>query len=65
MAGDFNCTLDPLKDKSSGIDQSHSRGRGVIHCFMKEISLIDVWREDNPNGKNIHVTLVHTSHIPA
>ena len=51
MAGDFNCTLDPQKDKSSGVDQSHSRSRGVIHHFMKEMSLIDVWREDNPNGK--------------
>lgn len=51
MAGDFNCTLDPQKDKSSDVDQSHSRSRGVIHHFMKEMSLIDVWREDNPNGK--------------
>lgn len=51
MAGDFNCTLDPQEDKSSGVDQSHPRSRGVIHHFMKEISLIDVFREDNPNGK--------------
>lgn len=51
MAGDFNCTLDPRKDKSIGVDQSHLRSRGVIHHFMKEISLIDVWREDNPNGE--------------
>lgn len=51
MAGDFNCTLDPRKDKSTGVDQSHLRSRGVIHHFMKEMSLIDVWREDNPNGK--------------
>ncbi len=51
MAGDFNCTLDPLKDKSSGTDRSHSRNRGVIHHFMKEMNLIDVWREDNPNDK--------------
>lgn len=61
----FNCTLDPWKDKSSGVDQSHPRNRGVIHHFMKEMSLIDVWREENPNGKNIHVTLVITSHILA
>lgn len=23
IAGDFNCTLDPLKDRSSGLDNSH------------------------------------------
>ena len=51
MAGDFNCTLDPQKDRSSGVDQSHLRSRGVIHHFMKEMNLIDVWREDNPTGK--------------
>lgn len=52
MAGDFNCALDPQKDKRSGVDQSHSRSRGVIHQFMKEMCLIYVWREDNPNGRN-------------
>lgn len=68
MAGDFNCTLDPQKYKSAGVDQSHSRSRSVIHHFMKEMSLFDVWREDNPNSKkkkNIHVTPVHTSHTRA
>lgn len=49
IAGDFNCTLDPVKDKSSGVDQSHPRSRGIIHYFMKEMNLIDIWREANPN----------------
>lgn len=61
MAGDFNCTLDPKRDKSSGMDQSHQRSRGVIHHFMKEMNLIDVWKIKTI--KNIHVTLLHTSHI--
>lgn len=33
MAGDFNCTLDPREDKSSGVDQSHLRSRGVNSSF--------------------------------
>ena len=35
LARDFNCTLDPVRDRSSGIDQSHLRSRGVVHHFMK------------------------------
>ncbi len=27
IAGDFNCTLDPLLDRSSGLDSSHSQSR--------------------------------------
>lgn len=49
IAGDFNCTLDPVKDKSSEVDQSHPRSRGIIHHFMKEMNLIYIWREANPN----------------
>lgn len=51
MAGDFNCTLDPQRDRSTGVDQSHLRSRDVIHHFMKEVNLIDAWREDNPATK--------------
>lgn len=51
MPGDFNCTLNPQCDKSSGVDQSHPRSRDVIHHFMKEMNPIDIWREDNPNDK--------------
>lgn len=51
ITGDFNCTLNPTLDKSSGIDQSHSKSREVIKQFMKEMNLIDIWREENPNSK--------------
>lgn len=51
MAGDFNCTLNPSLDKSSGVDQSHTKSRGVIKQFMKEMNLVDLWREKNPNNK--------------
>lgn len=49
VAGDFNCTLDPVRDRSTGTDQSHPRSRSIIHHFMKEMNLIDIWREVNPN----------------
>lgn len=48
VAGDFNCALDPVKDKSSGAVESHIGSRVTIHHFMKEFNLIDIWREENP-----------------
>lgn len=47
VAGDFNCALDLAKD-SSGAVESHIRSRVIIHHFMKELNLIDIWREENP-----------------
>lgn len=40
VAGDFNCTLDSVRDRSTGADQSHHRSRSIIHQFMKEMNLI-------------------------
>lgn len=42
VAGDFNCALDPAKDRSSGAVDSHSRSRVTIYHFMKELNLIDI-----------------------
>ena len=44
IAGDFNCTLNPSMDRSTGADQSHNRCRAVIHHFINEYSLLDIWR---------------------
>lgn len=44
IAGDWNCTLDPTKDRSTGVDQSHNKSRTTIKYFLKELNLIDVWR---------------------
>lgn len=49
VAGDFNCVLDPVKDRSSGTEESHTRSRVTIQHFMKELNLIDIWREENPD----------------
>lgn len=44
IAGDFNCTLDPNKDKSSHSDMTHTKSRAVIQHFMKDLDLRDIWR---------------------
>lgn len=40
IGGDFNVTLDPLKDKSTGSDTSHTRSRKSILNFMKDLNLL-------------------------
>ncbi len=35
MGGDFNCTLDPIRDRSSGLDQSHKQTRKTLQYFIK------------------------------
>lgn len=51
MAGDFNCTLDPKLDRSSGLDTSHLQTRKKIHQYMKDLNLCDPWRIQNPSKK--------------
>ncbi len=40
MGGDFNCTLDPIRDRSSGLDQSHKQTRKTLHYFIKDLTLL-------------------------
>lgn len=49
IAGDWNCTLDPGKDRSTGTDQTHNKSRSTIHHFIKELHLVDIWRYLKPN----------------
>lgn len=49
IAGDFNCTLDPNKDRSTHLDTTHTKSRAVIHQFMKELNLRDIWSDRNPD----------------
>ena len=51
IAGDFNCTLNPSVDRSTGLDQSHSKCRTVIQCLIEKLKLLDVWRELKPHNK--------------
>lgn len=45
IAGDFNCTLNPSLDRSTGTDHSHHVSRCTIKRFMKDLKLLDIWRE--------------------
>uniref|UniRef100_A0AAX7T371 exodeoxyribonuclease III n=1 Tax=Astatotilapia calliptera TaxID=8154 RepID=A0AAX7T371_ASTCA len=51
VGGDFNCTLEPRLDRSSGLDSSHPKSRQVIQHFMFELNLKDIWRLKNPTGR--------------
>lgn len=33
----FNCTLDPVRDRSSGLDNTHTRSRKTINNFLKNL----------------------------
>lgn len=48
MGGDFNCAPNPLLDRSSRNDCSHTNTRKVIGHFMSELHLCDIWRIRNP-----------------
>ncbi len=48
IAGDFNYTLNPSIDRSTGIDQTHTGCRMTINHFTKELKLLDIWRELKP-----------------
>uniref|UniRef100_A0A8C6PR15 exodeoxyribonuclease III n=1 Tax=Nothobranchius furzeri TaxID=105023 RepID=A0A8C6PR15_NOTFU len=47
IGGDFNCTLQPNLDRSTGIDMSHSNIRKEILQLIKDFNLVDIWRSKN------------------
>lgn len=49
IGGDWNCVLDPSKDRQTGTDQAHNKSRKTILNFMKELHLIDIWRQLKPD----------------
>lgn len=51
IGGDCNCVLDPLKDRSTGADASHSDARKVLLYSINDLYLIEVWRKLHPNKK--------------
>lgn len=48
IAGDFNCTLDPKLDRSTGVDSSHIQSRKKLLQYIKDLNLCDPWRRLNP-----------------
>lgn len=49
IAGDWNCTLNPIKDRSTGVDQTHHKSRLTINQFIRELNLLDIWRHFKPD----------------
>lgn len=49
IAGDFNCTMDPEMDRSTGVDSSHIQSRKTLLQYMKGLNLCDPWRRLNPS----------------
>lgn len=51
LGGDFNCTLDPVLDKSSGKDNTHGKTRKLLNDYIRDLRLQDIWRISNPTTK--------------
>ena len=49
IAGDFNCALNPAKDRTPGSTASHTQSRRIIQQFMQDLNLVDIWRELKPD----------------
>uniref|UniRef100_A0AAQ5X3B6 exodeoxyribonuclease III n=1 Tax=Amphiprion ocellaris TaxID=80972 RepID=A0AAQ5X3B6_AMPOC len=45
IGGDFNCTLNPTIDHSTGSDIYKTQTRQVINQYISDINLVEVWRE--------------------
>lgn len=50
LAGDMNCTLNPVKDRSTGADSTHVKSRKLINYFMNDLNMLDIWRQLNPSS---------------
>ena len=49
IGGDFNLVLNLDLDKKGGRHQTHNKSQAVIHTWMEDTDLIDIWRVKNPN----------------
>lgn len=49
IAGDFNCTMDPKMDRSTGVDSSHIQSRKILLQYIKGLNLCDPWKRLNPS----------------
>lgn len=49
IGGDFNCTLNPAKDRSTGHDTSEMTTRELLKQYIVDANLEEVWREHNPD----------------
>ena len=51
MAGDWNTMLSPL-DKKGGLTWEETKYRNSLIHFIKEINLVDIYREMHPKNKS-------------
>lgn len=49
IGGDFNCTLNPSIDRSTGSDIYKAQTRHLINQYILDMNLVEVWRELNPD----------------
>lgn len=50
IGGDFNCVLDPQRDRTTTADATHQHSRNTLKHFIQELNLCDVWRSLNPTS---------------
>lgn len=65
IGGDYNCVLDPVNDRTSGTDTSHMQARKVIHEYIADLNLTEVWRKLYPKKKGIFLLLTYLWYIIA
>lgn len=63
VGGDFNCTLNPKLDRLPAIRKPQSKMSKGLSCMMKELGVVDIWRQLHPNGRDFtYMSQVHGSY---
>ena len=52
FAGDTNCVMDPMIDKSSCTSPQQSKASGLLNTMLKSLNFVDIWRLLNPSGRD-------------
>ena len=52
IGGDFNCPLNPERDKKGGVLLQRKSVTNCIECLQNQLDLVDIWRIKNPNTKS-------------
>lgn len=63
LAGDWNCTLNALLDRSG--EEPHFQSSTVLDNVIKTSNLTDIWRENNPSVKQYTWVKVSDGRISA
>ena len=51
IAGDANCVMDPVLDRSSSLPYSQSKAGGRLKVLLESSNIVDIWRLLNPSGR--------------